>query len=167
MGNRFELADMWQLVKFFAKYYSCRFFLLLNLQYYFSFNCLTLSLLNWLASVTFSSCSIVGILPEYFYYSVGLSPFLHFVGSVYPPPTLYDVLLCHLSHTVFGRLWPEDSSPKMVASLDRDLDPGPLPYQGNALPGWAIKAPEALYKAGNKIRHCHLHKLNYLKCVFD
>ena len=28
----------------------------------------------------------------------------------------------------------------MKDSLGRDLDPGPLPYQGNALPGWATKA---------------------------
>lgn len=27
-----------------------------------------------------------------------------------------------------------------IKSLGRDLDPRPLPYQGNALPGWATKA---------------------------
>lgn len=49
---------------------------------------------------------------------------------------------------------------RMKISLDRDLDPGPLPYQGNALPGWAIKALTTHSMAGSNIRYGHLHKLN-------
>ena len=45
-------------------------------------------------------------------------------------PKLYTVLTNDYKHTY-------DPTPGLRAkiSLDGDLDPGPLPYQGNALPG--------------------------------